>query len=302
MRPIAHSEPVALTTRRLKATLSPLGATLSALEVDGFAIVAGPPAPDPGRGHHGAVLVPWPNRLAHGRYQYGSEHFQLPTNDSRYGHAIHGLAFERQWTPTRTSPSSVRFELRLGKDPGYPFGIVVSVEYSVSDTTLICRSSWKNQGRSTAPFGLGFHPYFRPGPSPISEWVLTVPLTDASTTDPETALPHAPSDIRGTELDFRRPAPIGEGRFSVAYRDLPGDSPKSILLSDPALHTVTVDRSVEFPWTQVFSGHLADQELNRRGVAIEPQTCPADAFSTGVDLLHLAPGEEGAGWWSVTVA
>ena len=41
------------------------------------------------------------------------------------------------------------------------------------------------------------------------------------------------------------------------------------------------------PWVQAYSG----EHLGRRGVAIEPMTCPPDAFNSGVDLRELEVGE-----------
>ncbi|WP_366518101.1 hypothetical protein [uncultured Georgenia sp.] len=42
------------------------------------------------------------------------------------------------------------------------------------------------------------------------------------------------------------------------------------------------------PWLQIYTGEL----VGRRGVAVEPMTCPPDAFNSGVDLVELAPGEQ----------
>ena len=33
------------------------------------------------------------------------------------------------------------------------------------------------------------------------------------------------------------------------------------------------------------------EHLGRRGVAVEPMTCPPDAFNTGTDLFRLAVGQ-----------
>ena len=41
------------------------------------------------------------------------------------------------------------------------------------------------------------------------------------------------------------------------------------------------------PWVQI---HTADA-LGRPGIAVEPMTCPPDAFNSGIDLVSLAPGQ-----------
>ena len=42
-------------------------------------------------GAHGMPLIPWPNRLADGRYSSEGEDYQLPLTEPEAGNAIHGL-------------------------------------------------------------------------------------------------------------------------------------------------------------------------------------------------------------------
>lgn len=55
-----------------------------------------------------------------------------------------------------------------------------------------------------------------------------------------------------------------------------------------------------WPYVQVFTGDLPD--VARRGLAIEPMTCPPDAFNTGERLIRLEPGESFGGTWGIRVA
>jgi len=48
----------------------------------------------------------------------------------------------------------------------------------------------------------------------------------------------------------------------------------------------TVVLSAEAPWVQVYTA----EHLGRRGVAVEPMTCPPDAFNSGRDLVELEVG------------
>ena len=58
---------------------------------------------------------------------------------------------------------------------------------------------------------------------------------------------------------------------------------------------VWVDES--WPWLQVFTGDLPD--IRRRGLAVEPMTCPPQAFRTGEDVIRLEPGESWSGEWGI---
>ena len=53
------------------------------------------------------------------------------------------------------------------------------------------------------------------------------------------------------------------------------------------------------PWVQV---HTADQPIaanSRRGLAVEPMTCPPDAFNSHDDLVVLQPGEVTFAEWTI---
>ena len=44
-------------------------------------------------------------------------------------------------------------------------------------------------------------------------------------------------------------------------------------------------------WLQLCIPDADNPRLERRALAVEPMTCPPDAFNSGVDLIVLAPGE-----------
>jgi aldose 1-epimerase len=60
---------------------------------------------------------------------------------------------------------------------------------------------------------------------------------------------------------------------------------------------VTVWADEAWPYVQLFSGDLPD--IERRGFAVEPMTCPPNAFNTGEGLIRLEPGEAFEGRWGI---
>ena len=52
-----------------------------------------------------------------------------------------------------------------------------------------------------------------------------------------------------------------------------------------------------WPYVQLFTGDLPD--IRRRGFAVEPMTCPPNAFNSGEGLLRLEPGETFEGTWGI---
>ena len=60
---------------------------------------------------------------------------------------------------------------------------------------------------------------------------------------------------------------------------------------------VAVWADASWPWRQVFTGDLPD--IRRRGLAVEPMTCPPQAFRSGEGVIRLEPGERWSGEWGI---
>ena len=54
-----------------------------------------------------------------------------------------------------------------------------------------------------------------------------------------------------------------------------------------------------YGWLQVFTSDPLEEELRRVAIAVEPMTCPPNAFVTAEDLLVLEPGEEVTHTWGI---
>ncbi len=109
----------------------------------------------------------------------------------------------------------------------------------------------------------------------------------------------------GTPLDFRTLHPIGDTEINMDYMDLERDDGgrAHILLQapdhGPAL-TVWMDQA--FKHVTIYTGETVQPPSRRRhGLAIEPMTCPPNAFATGDDLLVLQPEERWEGNWGIAV-
>jgi aldose 1-epimerase len=105
----------------------------------------------------GQVLIPWPNRVQDGKYEWDGEQYQLPLDEPPF--AIHGLV---RWSPfacVERAESRVALEHFLFPQPGYPFTLRVRVEYALDRYGLTVRTIAENVGTNAAPFGAGHHPY-----------------------------------------------------------------------------------------------------------------------------------------------
>jgi aldose 1-epimerase len=61
---------------------------------------------------------------------------------------------------------------------------------------------------------------------------------------------------------------------------------------------VTVWADERWPWMQLFTGD-DKPDVARRALAVEPMTCPPNAFRTGTGVIRLEPGETFTGRWGI---
>lgn len=248
----------------------------------------------------GQVLIPWPNRLQDGNYEFDGRRYQLPLNEPERSNAIHGLVRWATWTAAEQEPHRAVMEYVLHPQPGYPFTLGISIEYALSDNGLQVRTTATNLGAAPCPFGSGAHPYLTLGTGSIDHLTLRVPGQSILRSD-DRGLPIGTQAVAGTEYDFRQPREIGSTRLDTAFTDLDHDQDgfARVELRDPNTGTqvfLWVDRS--YPYLMVFTGD-ALANVNRRSLAVEPMTCPPNAFRTGDALVRLEPGASFTGTWGI---
>jgi aldose 1-epimerase len=226
--------------------------------------------------------------------------FQLLLNEPEHGNAIHGLVREARWNLVGRAPDRVVLDYTLEPQPGYPFTLALSIEYALSDAGLTVTTTARNVGTQPCPFGSGQHPYLTLGTPTVDTLRLRVPGRVVGVFD-ERGLPIRSESVAGTEYDFHAARPIGGTVLDNAYSDLErgADGRARVLLDDPSGEmgvTLWVDES--YPYLMVFTGDpFAD--LDRRSIAVEPMTCPPNAFRTGDSLIRLEPGESTASTWGI---
>ena len=72
-----------------------------------------------------------------------------------------------------------------------------------------------------------------------------------------------------------------------------------VLLRDPETgRAVTVWVDGSYPYLMLFTGDPLP-DVNRRSLAVEPMTCPPNAFRTGEDVIRLEPGDSTTGTWGI---
>jgi aldose 1-epimerase len=249
----------------------------------------------------GQILAPWPNRIRDGQYTFDSQHYQLALTEPDRHNAIHGLTNWARWTVAEQSADAVTLEFDLPPQVGYPWPLTLRTRWSVGADGLRCDQEVTNTSDTAAPWGYSVHPYLQLTGVAVDDILLKVPGKTRVLADAR-LLPIGAVKVAGTEYDFIEPRRIGDAVLDTTFGDVDfdadGGSAVTIAASDGSAR-VTVWGDENFKWWQVFTGDTLHGERFRRSLAIEPMTCPPDAFRSGRDLITLQPGETWSASWGV---
>ena len=206
-----------------QAVIVEVGGGLRSYSVGGCELLDGYGAEEMSSSGRGQVLIPWPNRLEDGSYEFNGRRYQLPLNEPEHRNAIHGLVRWSTWTATELEPHRVVVEHILYPQPGYPFLLGISIEYALSHSGLQVRTTATNLGTQSCPYGSGAHPYLTLGTATIDGLILHVPGRTVLRSD-ERGLPIRREAVEGTEYNFRQPKQIGSIKLDHAFTDLERDA------------------------------------------------------------------------------
>jgi aldose 1-epimerase len=282
-----------------EATVVEVGGGLRTLTRAGVDVVAGYAADEMCASGRGQQLMPWPNRIRDGRYTFeGTEH-QLSVTEVARGNASHGLVRWALWELVEIEDDRVTVGYRLHPQPGWDHFLDLRTTYLLDESGLVVTAAARNVGPTTAPFGYGAHPYLAVGDTLLPDVELRVPAATWVEVD-ERLLPAANRPVSGEPYDFRERRPVGGARLDTAYTDVLRDADGMWRATVSAAdRTTTLWADAAFPWLQVFTA-IAEDRKGEVGIAVEPMSCPADAFNSGDGLVVLAPGEEWTGTWGIS--
>jgi galactose mutarotase-like enzyme len=274
-----------------RAVVTEVGATLRQYVAGDRDLIEGFKASEMCSGGRGQLLLPWPNRIRDGSYEFGGRRLQLPLSEPERHHASHGLVRWTSWRPCDRAPDRIRLELVLHPQPGYPFQLELGAEYSLSAAGLRVALSARNGGDGPAPFGAGSHPYLKPSGEAIDGGMLWVPARSYLEVDERLVPTGRRLPVAGTPFDFRQARPLGDSVLDTCFADL----------EEPAVEFDGVRLSWDDSYNhlQLFTGDTLSADRRRRGLAVEAMSCPADAFNSHQGLVVLEPGGAWRGSWTL---
>ena len=277
-----HGTVLTLQSGDYRAQVAQVGATLLSL-THGGRLLVDPVAPDRlDDAWRGRTLVPWPNRVVGGRYEVAGTAYELPVNEHETGAALHGLGAFQRWDLVEHTTTSATWALELPPSYGYPFQVRCVTTYTLAEDGLSLRVEGTNIGRAAAPFGASTHPYLTCDGRPVDECRVSLSAGAVLLTD-DNSSPTEVVPVADADLDLSGPTSLRGMEVDHAFTDLPATW--AVELTHPDATGVRVDSDA--PWVQLYTG----DRIGRVAAAVEPMTCPPDAFNRELDAVLLALGQ-----------
>ncbi|MGP9537440.1 aldose 1-epimerase family protein [Brachybacterium sp. AOP43-C2-M15] len=298
-----RGELLELVAGEYRAEVSTVGATLESLTVGGRDLLVRNPETGPILFYRGAIVAPWPNRIGDGTYSWDGQEIRTALTEPERGNALHGLISFQAFTPVHRAEDEVVLRSELFPSPGYPFHLLITVRCTLDPRDGLTTSvTARNLGAQDAPYGVCPHPYLVAGPEPLDSWSLEVEAGTVLTVTEDRLLPTGTEPVApGSDFDFRTAKEIGPLFIDHAFTDLGRDENGrcTVSVTAPGGTGVALSAGPECPWLQIHTADRPEPEHHRRGLAVEPMTCPPDAFRSGTDVVRLTPGAEHEASWTL---
>lgn len=272
----------------LSAAISPKGAELYSLELDGIErIWQGDPAI---WGRHAPLLFPFIGRLKDQQYELDGQMIQAP---------MHGFCRDRMFETVEADDLHVRYRTQDDEETRavYPFSFTLEVEFRLEENTLIKRHTVTNRSDREMPFELGGHDAYRttliPGET-MADYAIAFEGVDHL--EPfamdETGTLDLPKRHISLEGPLLTKLPQDVGLDTIVLEGLPVR--KATLVSRKSPRKVTVEFE-DFPYLGIWT---AQKGVVTNYICIEPWSTLPDGHFMGRKLTDkpgivvLAPGEQ----------
>lgn len=286
-----------LETDDFHAEINSVGATLLKLSYKGRDLIE--PSLAISR-YHGALLAPWPNRIRDGKYFFQGKFFKTGINEVTRNNALHGLVnsldFELK-SQTKTNLHLTGF-LKPGEE--YPSELKFDSYFVLENDGLRWSVLTENVGTSNAPFGISIHPYLVTGRDlKIDDCFLRFNSNQYLEVDDQRLLPIEVRNVDSRDFNFNSRSRIGPKFIDHAFKVPSVEHERRIELTDENGFGTFMEYDDGARWIQI---HTADREGgadSRRCLAVEPMSCPPDAFNSGLDIVNLAPKQQFQMGWKI---
>lgn len=294
------SQDIAINFSDYKATVRTNGGGLSSLTFKGRNLVEPFNEFDTRPLFRGDLLAPWPNRIADGHYKFENISFNLEINETSRKNALHGLLLKLEWEVVKVTSDTVSLISNTQANNLYLSDLQFTVTYTLSLKGLEWQLVAHNKGTKNVPYGVSIHPYLIADPaSQLDKWSLKLPASQSMNVDEEGLLPLGIEDVDQADFNFNKSRIIGSQFIDHAFKINKNSSNQVIEVVAPSGKGVAIKYGSEALWIQIHTADRDGGENSREALAVEPMTCPPDAFNSGIDLIVLKPGESHCATWYI---
>jgi aldose 1-epimerase len=224
-------------------------------------------------------LLPFCNRIAHGRFEWDGRSYELDRNFGDHPHTIHGVGWQSAWTLRAVSNDAATLTL-VHKGVGaearrWPFAFEAAQRVTLTEAGVVVILRVTNRHDADAPVGLGLHPYFPRAGNPTLRFVAAGVWQNGADSLPERNVA-VPAD-----WDHREGRDVGSTVLDNCFTDWDGRA-----RIDVRTHVLTIEASAPFRHLQVYT------PAGRDFCCVEPVSHVPDALNhAGQSMDVLAPGE-----------
>jgi aldose 1-epimerase len=233
-------------------------------------------------------LVPFCNRIPHGRFTFEGREVVLPPNLGDHPHALHGQGWRAAWTVDKAEGGEA--VLSYDHAPSdWPWAYRVEQRIVLGEASLSITLSVTNTGDGAMPAGLGFHPYFprRPGET------LKVAVGGVWMIDDSVLPTTHHQGVWGPDWAAGAPVEGHEGLIDHCYT---GWNQRAYLTA-PEQPTTIVTASPECRWLHVYVPPGQDF------YCVEPCASRPNPFGEGeTGMVTLAPGRSHSVWMEIATS
>ena len=264
-----------------------LGGSLQELKLLDKTIISKKNMPPYHQAYMSSILFPFANRIENGSYNFNDITFRLQKNESSGHNAIHGLVHDKVYQLIEQDISEKYASVLVSytetnPDSGFPFKYSISLKYVLSNRALELNVKIENKDQNAFPFSLGWHPYFKT------------------------------EDLQNTYLKIKsskklrvndKMIPIGEENHDwngfVKIEDKAFDD--CFVLNSNNAELKTTEYQLEFHFSTDENYLQIYTPNDRKSIAIEPQTAPANSFNSKIGLKILKPNEKYCLKWKINI-
>lgn len=234
--------------------------------------------------YRGSKLSPFPNRIPAGKYTFKGTSYQLPVNEISLNNHLHALLHYRWFDVVAQEANEEYAKLVLNHDyhgtyQGFPFPYSAQIEFRLNNEEVTIATSITNTSDEEMPLGDGWHPYFKFQSLDDVKFSMSPARRIFSLAGNENG------DVHGFESSTR----LGDSKLDDCFESMSPNGKFRVYLEDEhsgtKLQVWQESEKGKYRYIQVYTPD------SRQEIAIEPVSCPPNAFNTGEGLIVLGGGE-----------